>query len=72
MNEYDRYLALAGRAHTFEDGVEMRIIQVKIRETGPWVTYESDYGGSIPRRFVLPVWEFLDTFGHLFPLEDSQ
>ena len=71
MSEYDKYLALAGRSHTFEDGVVMRIIQVKIRESGPWVTYESDYGKRIPRRIVLPVWEFLDNFGHLFSLEQK-
>lgn len=58
---------LEGREYDFPDGVKLRIIQIKNRDTGPWVTYEHVYAGSTPRRFTQKIGEFIDTHGHLFP-----
>jgi hypothetical protein len=65
MNIND-YMYLHGAEHTFPDGIRLRIIQLKQREDTCWVTYETDYGNSLPRRFSQKVGEFLDIYGHLF------
>jgi hypothetical protein len=61
---------LVGKKHVFEDGAEIEVVQIKMRdnsiETVPVVTYTVQNGHSIPRKLVLPLNEFIDTFGHLF------
>lgn len=61
------YPALAGREHVFPDGIIIRIVQVKMREAGYWVTYENVYANALPKRSTMPAHTFMDTFGHLFP-----
>jgi hypothetical protein len=59
-----------GKKFTFDDGRTLKIIQVKYRDLGegaaPYVTYETDYPGSFPKRSVLAESQFISTFGHLF------
>lgn len=69
MIEQTDYTPLAGQSHTFPDSVVIRIIQVKQRYDGPYVTYENDYGNSLPRRFVMRADLFMEEYGHLFKLK---
>ena len=66
---------LVGKSYTFEDGSIIHIIQIKIREhedePKPVVTYTVQMGNSLPRKLVLPLQEFLNTFGHLFGEDDG-
>lgn len=63
------YSHIEGKEYEFDDGIKLRIIQIKQRETGPWITYEHVYQGAFPRRFSQKLGEFIDTYGHLFPKE---
>lgn len=65
-NEYDH---IAGKEYHFADGVKLRVIQIKQRELGPYVTYEHVYQNALPRRFTQQLQEFIATYGHLFPKE---
>lgn len=67
MNEHSDYTKLSGRSYTFPDSIVIRVLQVKQRSDGLFVTYETDYGNSLPRRFIIPVDQFIEEFGHLFP-----
>lgn len=66
MNHND----LVGKKYVFEDGAEIEVIQIKMRdnsiESVPVVTYTVQNGHSIPRKLILPLDEFINTFGHLF------
>lgn len=57
---------LIGRSYTFEDGDSIEVIQVKRRDDGEWVTYHINQGPGIPRKLLLPLQEFMNTYGHLF------
>jgi hypothetical protein len=61
------YDHLIGKEYDFPDGVKLRIIQVKERESGAWITYEHVYQNALPRRFSEKLGDFIGTFGHLFP-----
>lgn len=60
------YYWLVGKSFKFEDGDMIDVIQVKRRDTGPVVTYHVHQGPGIPRKLVMSVEEFMDTYGHLF------
>ena len=55
-----------GRIFDFPDGAKMKIIQVKLRDDGQWVTWEAQFPGSLPKRTVQPLQEFLNSYSHLF------
>lgn len=57
---------LSGKTHCFPDNVVLRIVQVKQRSDAQYVTYETDYGNSLPRRFVMRADLFMEEYGHLF------
>jgi hypothetical protein len=57
---------MVGKSYRFEDGNSITIVQIKTRDTGPWVTYETLLDGSIPKRTVMPHGEFMSVFAHLF------
>lgn len=57
---------LVGRQYVFEDGDRLEVLQVKRRETGPWVTYCVYQGPGIPRKMVMHIDEFNVMYGHLF------
>lgn len=61
---------LQGKIHTFEDGDKIEVVQVKRRDTGPWVTYHIYQGPGIPRKMLMEAEEFSQTYGHLFGIED--
>jgi hypothetical protein len=60
------YSYLAGKEHEFPDGIRLKIIQVKQRDTAQWITYEHIYLNALPKRFTQKVYDFIDTYGHLF------
>ena len=57
---------LLGKKHTFEDGDSIEVVQVKRRDTGPWITYHIQQGPGIPRKMVMEAREFNENYGHLF------
>jgi len=61
---------LLGKVYIFEDGDRIEVIQVKRRDTGPWITYNVYQGPGIPRKMIMMADEFNVTYGHLFGLED--
>jgi hypothetical protein len=63
---------LLGKSYTFEDGDRIEIIQVKRRDTGPWITYHVYQGPGIPRKLLMTADEFDITYGHLFGLREAE
>ena len=55
-----------GKEHRFNDGTYLKIHQVKQRNEGLWVTYESGRHGALPLRQTVPLNQFVDNFGVLF------
>ena len=55
-----------GNKYNFDDGASIKIVQIKPRDTGFAVTYETCYPNALPRRLVMSEAEFISTFGHLF------
>lgn len=62
----DDYLDLTGKKFLFEDGAVIEVIQVKNREDGLWVHYFISMNNNLPRKLVMKLEEFNNTFGHLF------
>ena len=60
------YAHFVGRTHEFPDGVKLHVVQVKQRHDGMYVTYETQYPASLPRRFVVRLREFHEQYNHLF------
>ena len=61
---------VVGLKHQFEDGDSIEVIQVKSRnEELHLVTYHIQQGPGIPRKLILELNEFIDTYGHLFQEE---
>lgn len=58
---------VVGLKHQFEDGDSIEVIQVKSRnEELHLVTYHIQQGPGIPRKLIMELNEFIDTYGHLF------
>ena len=55
-----------GKSFEFEDGATITIVQIKRRDDGFWVTYETVFARGLPRRLVMTERDFINTFGHLF------
>lgn len=59
-----------GREYSFEDGRSIKIIDVKLRDTGEvqyYVNYEVKYAKTaIPKRMLMAEKEFISNFSHLF------
>lgn len=55
-----------GTTYTFGDGVTIKVVQIKPRDAGYAVTYETCGPGAFPRRLVMSEAEFIGHFGHLF------
>ena len=65
--EFGDYSWLAGRVYDFNDGAQLHVLQVKVRDGGmPWVTSEHVYPHALPRRFSEDIKTFMDRYGHLF------
>lgn len=60
------YLNLLGKKFSFEDGAMIEVIQLKEREDGLWVHYFISMNDSLPRKLIMKLEEFNNTFGHLF------
>lgn len=61
---------IVGIKHKFEDGDSIEVIQVKSRnEELHLVTYHIQQGPGIPRKLVMELNQFIDTYGHLFEVE---
>ncbi len=58
---------LVGQKYTFADGDTLEVLQIKWRGDEDFlVTYHVQQGPGIPRKLVLPMNEFLGTYGYLF------
>jgi len=58
---------LEGKHYQFEDGNSIEVIQVKLRDQGKlYVHYLVKNHGSIPKKLIMEIDEFIKTFGHLF------
>jgi len=64
--DYLELQKMVGKKYVFEDGDSIEIVQIKRRETGPWVTYHVQQGPGIPRKLLMMLDEFHITYGHLF------
>lgn len=63
---------LVGKSHTFPDGDSIKVVQIKLRDANElWVTYHIQQGPGIPRKLVMPLNEFMGTYGHLFGISDN-
>lgn len=63
---------VVGLKHQFEDGDSIEVIQVKSRnEELHLVTYHIQQGPGIPRKLIMELTEFIDTYGHLFEQEEQ-
>lgn len=61
---------VVGLKHQFEDGDSIEVIQVKSRnEELHLVTYHIQQGPGIPRKLIMELNEFIETYGHLFQEE---
>ena len=62
---------LIGKRHVFSDGDWLEVIQIKWRGDEDYlVSVLIQQGPGIPRKLVLPIKEFIDTYGHLFGLSE--
>lgn len=65
------YQDLVGKKYTFEDGDSLEVIQVKWRGDEDYlISVLMHQGPGIPRKLVLPIKEFMGTYGHLFGLSE--
>lgn len=63
----DNHDYLIGQTYKFEDGDSIQVLQIKRRsEDIALVSYYVQQGPGIPRKLVMELQEFLDTYGHLF------
>jgi len=64
--DYEALQSMIGNKYTFSDGDSLEIIQVKRRDTGPWVIFYAQQGPGIPRKLMMQLDEFQEVYGHLF------
>jgi len=57
---------LVGQEYVFDDGNFIKIIQIKMREEGYWVTYLIGQPNTVAQKLVMPYEEFATYYGHLF------
>lgn len=63
---------IVGLKHKFEDGDSIEVIQLKSRNDEiHLVTYHIQQGPGIPRKLVMELNEFIETYGHLFEVEED-
>ena len=62
-SEFDQFI---GTEYQFSDGAILKIVQIKPRDEGNMITYETIYPDALPRRLVMMEGEFIQMFGHLF------
>lgn len=63
---------LVGKTHVFPDGDSIKVVQIKLRDANQyWVTYNVQQGPGIPRKLIMPMDEFIGTYGHLFGINDD-
>ena len=61
------YDDLIGQKYEFEDGNTIEVIQIKWRGDEDFiVTFHVQQGPGIPRKLVMTIAEFLNTYGYLF------
>lgn len=49
---------LIGCNTTLEDGSILKVVQIKDREDGPWVSYTVTAYNALPRKLVMPLAQF--------------
>lgn len=58
---------LVGQQYQFDDGSSIEVIQIRWRGDEDFlVTCHIQQGPGIPRKLVMPINEFIGTYGYLF------
>jgi len=58
---------LIGQTYNFADGDSLTVVHIKWRGDEEFlVSYSVQQGPGIPRKLVMPLTEFLNTYGYLF------
>lgn len=57
---------LVGRSYTFPDGASIVVTQLKLREDGYWVIYETRTSPVQPKMGIMPMPQFIEQYSHLF------
>ena len=61
------YEDLIGQVYEFDDGNTIEVIQIRWRgDEDFYITFHVQQGPGIPRKLVMPIVEFLATYGYLF------
>jgi hypothetical protein len=61
-----------GKSYVFPDGDAITVMQIKVRDGNEeWVTYQIQQGPGVPRKLVMKLYEFNNTYGYLFRGEDN-
>ena len=60
MNDGSEWVGLST---VLQDGAVLKVVQVKMRETGPWVSYTITYHAALPRKLVMPYGQFAQIYG---------
>ena len=62
-----KYNEMIGKRYFFDDGDSLEVIQIKSRDADTHlVTYMVYQGPGIPRKLVMQLEEFINTYGYLF------
>ena len=68
-----KFKDLVGKKYTFQDGDSLEVIQIKSRDQDTnLITYLVQQGPGIPRKHVMEVNEFINTYGYLFGYGEPQ
>ena len=63
---------LIGKSFIFADGDSLEVIQIKSRDDDTHlVTFHVQQGPGIPRKQVMQIDEFVNTYGHLFGVKSE-
>ena len=58
---------LIGKVYTFPDGDTLTVVHIKWRGDEDFlISYSVQQGPGIPRKLVMPLQEFIATYGYLF------
>jgi hypothetical protein len=57
---------LIGLEKILQDGNTLKVLQIKLRDDGLWVSYTLTYKNSIPRKLIMPLHEYKSIYGNLY------
>lgn len=57
---------LIGIEKLLQDGNTLKVVQIKLRDDGLWVSYTLTYKNSIPKKLTMPLHEYKSLYGNLY------